>query len=52
MLKEEGECGREDFIMEPVFQRQLPSLGASDGVGRIGRLFRQLSLKELTLRPY
>lgn len=52
MLKEEGERGREGFIMEPVFRRLLASLGASDDVGSIGRLFRQLSLKELTLRPY
>lgn len=38
--------------MESVFQRLLISLRAGEHVGRIGRLFRQLSLKELTIRPY
>lgn len=52
ILKEEGERGREGFIMELVFRRLLGSLGAGEDVGRVGRLFRQLSLKELTLRPY
>lgn len=52
MLREESEGGREGFIMEPVFRGLLASLGASEDVGRIGRLFRQLSLKELTLRSY
>lgn len=52
MLKEESKGGREGFIMEPVFRGLLASLGASEDVGQIGRLFRQLSLKELTLRPY
>ena len=52
ILKEEGDCGREGFIMERVFRRLLASWGASGDVGRVGRLFRQLSLKELILRPY
>jgi haloacid dehalogenase superfamily, subfamily IA, variant 3 with third motif having DD or ED/haloacid dehalogenase superfamily, subfamily IA, variant 1 with third motif having Dx(3-4)D or Dx(3-4)E len=52
ILKEEGQRGREGFIMELVFQRLLTSLGVTEDIGRVGRLFRQLSLKELTLRPY
>lgn len=52
ILREECGRGREGFIMEAVFRRLLASLEAGDDVGRIGRLFRQLSLRELTLRPY
>ncbi len=51
-LKQEAERGREGFLMEPVFLRLLRSLQAGDDVGGIGRLFRELSLKELRLRPY
>ena len=52
ILKEEGARGREGFIMELVFRRLLASFGVSEDVGRIGRVFRQLSLKEQALRPY
>jgi putative hydrolase of the HAD superfamily len=49
---EEAERGREGFLMEPVFRRLLTSLEAGGDVGRIGKLFRELSVKELHLRPY
>lgn len=52
LLKEEAERGREGFLMELVFQRLMASLGVREEIGRIGRLFRELSLKELILRPY
>jgi putative hydrolase of the HAD superfamily len=51
-LRDEAEHGREGFLMEPVFRRLLASLNAMEDVGRIGRLFRELSLKEMRLRPY
>ena len=52
ILKEEAERGREGFIMESVFARVLASYETDADVARIGRLFRQLSLTALTLRPY
>lgn len=51
-LQEEGRCGREGFLMESVFRRLLMSLGIKEDVGRIGKLFRELSLKQMRLRPY
>jgi putative hydrolase of the HAD superfamily len=38
--------------MEPTFRRLLASVGARDDVALIGRVFRQLSLVELSVRPY
>lgn len=52
LLEEEATHGREGFLMEPVFGRLLDSFGAGGDVGRIGKLFRELSLKEMRLRPY
>jgi putative hydrolase of the HAD superfamily len=52
LLHEEAERGREGLLMEPVFRRLMASLSADEDVGRIGKLFRELSLKEVRLRPY
>lgn len=53
ILKDEGQRGREGFIMEPVFQRLLASFGiANEDIGRLGGVFRKLSLRQLTLRSY
>ena len=52
LLEEEATRGREGFLMEPVFRRLLEPLGAGGDLGRIGKLFRELSLKEMRLRPY
>jgi len=52
ILKEKAERGREGFIMESVFAPVLGSYETDADVARIGRLFRQLSLTALTLRPY
>jgi putative hydrolase of the HAD superfamily len=51
-LQEEGERGREGFLMEPVFRRLLKSLSIEGDVARVGKLFRELSLKQMRLRPY
>lgn len=51
-LREEAERGREGFLMEPVFRRLLTSLQAGGDVGWIGKLFRELSVKKMHLRPY
>lgn len=51
-LREEKERGREGFLMDAVFRRLLSSLNARDDVGRIGKLFRELSLKTSRVRPY
>jgi putative hydrolase of the HAD superfamily len=52
ILKEEGDRGREGFIMELAFRRLLDSFGVIGDVERIGSLFRQLSIKKRALRPY
>jgi putative hydrolase of the HAD superfamily len=52
VLQEEGARGREGFLMEPVFRRLLSSFDVEEGVTRIGRLFRELSICEMRLRPY
>lgn len=52
LLEEEATRRSEGCLMEPVFRRLLDSLGAGGDVGRIGKLFRELSLKEIRLRPY
>jgi putative hydrolase of the HAD superfamily len=52
ILKEEAVRGREGFIMERAFRRLMTSVGVIGDVEPIGRLFRQLSLKTLTLRPF
>jgi putative hydrolase of the HAD superfamily len=52
LLQEEAERGREGFLMEPVFRRLLTSLEAGGDVGPIGKLFRELSVKKMHLRPY
>ena len=51
-LREEAERGREGFLMDPVFRRLLTSLDAGNDVVRVGRLFRELSMKQMHLRPY
>jgi putative hydrolase of the HAD superfamily len=51
-LREEAERGREGFLMDPVFRRLLTSLEAGNGVVWMGKLFRQLSMKQMHLRPY
>jgi putative hydrolase of the HAD superfamily len=51
-LGEEAERGREGFLMDPVFRRLLTSLDAGNDVVRMGKLFRQLSMKQMHLRPY
>ena len=38
--------------MEPVFRRLLASYAIDEDIPRIGHVFRQLSLKALTLRSY
>ena len=38
--------------MEPVLRGLLASLHVAEDVGRIGKLFRELSLKKMRLRPY
>lgn len=52
ILKEEGERGREGFLMEPVFRRLLAWAGARDDVAPVGDTFRELSLETLAIRPY
>jgi putative hydrolase of the HAD superfamily len=52
ILKEEGLRRQEGFLMEPTFSRLLASFGAREEVAHVGRVFRQLSLEALTIRPY
>ena len=52
ILREEGTRRHEGFVMEPVFRRLLTRFAAGDDVARLGRRFRELSLKELALFPY
>ncbi len=51
-LREEAERRREGFLMDPVFRRLLISLDAGTDVGRMGKLFRELSMTTIYLRPY
>lgn len=51
-LQEEAERGREGFLMEPVLRRLVTSLDADQNIERIGKLFRELSMKQMHLRPY
>jgi putative hydrolase of the HAD superfamily len=52
VLQEEGARGREGFLMESVFRRLLSSVDVEESVERIGKLFRELSICEMRLRPY
>jgi len=52
ILSEEVERGREGFIMETVFTRLAAWLKIDRDVEALGGLFRRLSTKSLTLRPY
>jgi putative hydrolase of the HAD superfamily len=52
ILHDEGKRRREGFVMEFVFRRLLASAAVGDNVARLGMVFRELSLKELTLLPY
>lgn len=52
ILHDEAARGREGFLMEPVFRRLAVAFRFGDDIGRIGRLFRELSLRKLHLRPY
>jgi putative hydrolase of the HAD superfamily len=52
LLKNEADRGREGFLLDAVFRRLLSSFEAGEDVARIGKLFRELSLKEIRLRPY
>jgi len=52
ILHEEGTRRPEGFLMEAAFSRLLLSFGAADDVVYLGRVFRQLSTEELTVRPY
>jgi putative hydrolase of the HAD superfamily len=52
IVKEEAARGREGFIMERAFRRLMTACGVNGDVEAIGRRFRQLSLKTLTLRPF
>ena len=51
-LQEEAQRGREGFLMEPVLRRLVASLDADQNIERIGKLFRELSMKQMQLRPY
>jgi len=52
ILREESRHTQEGFLMEPVFARLLASVGARPEVARLGRVFRQLSIEEMSIRPY
>ena len=52
ILAAEASRGREGFIMEAVFRRLMSPGATATRIAVIARLFRQLSLKELTLRSY
>jgi putative hydrolase of the HAD superfamily len=53
LLQQEAERGAEGFLLEPTFRRLLASFGArDDDLTQVGRAFRQLSIQEISIRPY